>query len=261
MGSKSIFAGVVLLSTICFVACESTARILTKDGRTNTMRLISTNGVNLIKLTNNLYAGQCEITNGDYKVFLKAIARDPQRLCANMVDTSVWAKYKYAEPLVKHYWQWSEFNDYPVVGITWQAANDYCRWLSEQSDVYSYRLPTEQEWKLMVAEPNAKGMDLPCPDGYSEEYGAFCFNFWAVDSMNNTACDGGYFTVRADAYWTNINGFLNLHGNVAEMTGDNNVCKGGGWYDKYEDCSMYTQKQYTLPSAEVGFRVVATKRF
>jgi len=34
----------------------------------------------------------------------------------------------------------------PVINVSWHDANDYCKWLSEQSG-YTYRLPTESEWE------------------------------------------------------------------------------------------------------------------
>jgi len=41
--------------------------------------------------------------------------------------------------------------------------------------------------------------------------------------------DGGYYTVRVDAYWPSRFGLFNVIGNVAEMTDVEGVQKGGCW--------------------------------
>lgn len=41
-------------------------------------------------------------------------------------------------------WGWQE--NHPVVSVTWEEANDYCKWLSAKTGK-SYRLPTEAEWE------------------------------------------------------------------------------------------------------------------
>src|SRR5512146_1459017 len=45
-------------------------------------------------------------------------------------------------------WKNSDLNhpDQPVVAVTWFEADEYCRWLSQESG-RSYRLPTEAEWE------------------------------------------------------------------------------------------------------------------
>ncbi len=43
--------------------------------------------------------------------------------------------------------------DYPVVGVNWFEAVDYCRWLSKQTGI-EFRLPSEAEW-----EKAARGTD------------------------------------------------------------------------------------------------------
>ena len=38
----------------------------------------------------------------------------------------------YNEPYVQYYFRYPSYNDYPVVGVTWLQANDYCSWRTDR---------------------------------------------------------------------------------------------------------------------------------
>ena len=40
--------------------------------------------------------------------------------------------FKYSEPYIKEYMFNPKYLDYPVIGIKWQDANNYCKWLSDR---------------------------------------------------------------------------------------------------------------------------------
>ena len=40
--------------------------------------------------------------------------------------------FKYSEPYIKEYMFNLKYLDYPVIGIKWQDANNYCKWLSDR---------------------------------------------------------------------------------------------------------------------------------
>src|SRR5205814_10726562 len=52
---------------------------------------------------------------------------------AALPDTLVWrSELSYNEPLVEYYFRHPSFNNYPVVGVTWKQAHDFCLWRSDR---------------------------------------------------------------------------------------------------------------------------------
>ena len=224
-------------------------------------------GWDYARINDTMYASDCELSNRQYKVFLNYLKTEsPEKYSICAIDTDQWKNYDGAASLSKNYFRHPAFDRYPVCCITWEGANEYCKWLTQIANKnhgklkVTFRLPTPAEWMMLVADPDKNGLDTGYPDGFDASTGCYAFNFYVIDSVANTAEDGGYFTVNVSAYKHNRFGIYNLNGNVAEMTSDKSICKGGGWHDSFEDCSYKVSKHYTLPSAEVGFRLVAIVR-
>jgi sulfatase modifying factor 1 len=54
---------------------------------------------------------------------------------AALPDTLVWkTDLAYNEPMIEGYFRSNAFNDYPVVGVTWDQANNYCRWRTDRAN-------------------------------------------------------------------------------------------------------------------------------
>jgi len=74
-------------------------------------------------------------------------------------DTTVWMRdfsHHMGDPLVDYYWQHPGYMDYPVVGVSWEAANFFGKWRSAflnewrqvnggQPPMPAFRLPSEAE--------------------------------------------------------------------------------------------------------------------
>ena len=83
----------------------------------------------------SFYMDQFEITNSDWKMYLIWLKRFESRtkLIAALPDTLVWRdELAYHDPLVKQYFQFPSYNMYPVVGITWLQAEEFCVWRSDR---------------------------------------------------------------------------------------------------------------------------------
>jgi formylglycine-generating enzyme required for sulfatase activity len=104
----------------------------------------------------------------------------------------------------------NEDGELPVVRVSWQDAQDYCRWLSEQTR-RAYRLPSEAEW------------EYACRAGS-------CTVFARGDEITPTEANFLYDEhgmriglgrrTRVGSYPPNAFGFHDLHGNVCEWVED-----------------------------------------
>ena len=154
------------------------------------------------------------------------IVKYPQKVYP---DTLVWMRdfsYSYNEPMTKRYFNHPSFNNYPVVGVNWKQAIAFCRWRTNYMNSWlekskkaiesDFRLPTEAEWEYA-----ARGGRTQSPYPWGGPYlrnkkGCLLANF--KPGRGNYPEDGGFYTVRADAYWPNDYGLYNMSGNVSEWT-------------------------------------------
>jgi sulfatase modifying factor 1 len=144
-------------------------------------------------------------------------------------DTLVWVRdfsYSYNEPMSKQYYSHPAYGNYPVVGINWKQATAFCDWRThylnsfliskKRSTESPFRLPTEAQWEYAARGGRSQS---PYPWGgpyLRNKKGCLLANF--KPGRGNYPEDGGFYTVRADAYWPNEFGLYNMAGNVAEWT-------------------------------------------
>lgn len=144
-------------------------------------------------------------------------------------DTLVWVRdfaYSYNEPMAKQYYSHPAFGNYPVVGVNWKQANAFCEWRTQTLNSYligknrstetNFRLPTEAQWEY-AARGGRSQEPYPWGGPYlRNRKGCLLANF--KPGRGNYPEDGGFYTVRADAYWPNDFGLYCMAGNVAEWT-------------------------------------------
>lgn len=144
-------------------------------------------------------------------------------------DTLCWVRdfsYAYNEPMSKKYYSHPAFGNYPVVGVNWKQATAFCEWRTlllnsflsskNRTTESDFRLPTEAQWEYAARGGRSQS---PYPWGgpyLRNKKGCLLANF--KPGRGNYPEDGGFYTVRADAYWPNDFGLYNMSGNVAEWT-------------------------------------------
>ncbi len=94
----------------------------------------------------------------------------------------------------------AQFGDYPIVGVTWDAAKTYCQWIGGQ-------LPSEAQW-----EKAARGQN-----GNKYPWGN---NSPTCDLANLKTCGGHTTPVNAHPNGKNFYGLLDMAGNVYEWVND-----------------------------------------
>lgn len=86
----------------------------------------------------SFYIDETEVTNLDWREYLywlKRIYGDsyPEVYRNALPDTLVWReKMEYNEPYVELYLRHPAYDDYPVVGVNWLQASDYCEWRTDR---------------------------------------------------------------------------------------------------------------------------------
>ena len=86
----------------------------------------------------SFYIDETEVSNLDYLEYLHWIKRVfgedyPEVYQRALPDTLVWREQlAYNEPLVEMYLRHPSYHNYPVVGVSWVQATEYCKWRTDR---------------------------------------------------------------------------------------------------------------------------------
>ncbi|MBU1013144.1 MAG: SUMF1/EgtB/PvdO family nonheme iron enzyme [Bacteroidetes bacterium] len=133
----------------------------------------------------SFYIDETEVTNLDYLEYLywtsRVFGKDhPYVYQKALPDTLVWRdRLGYNEPLVNMYLRHPAYQNYPVVGVSWVQATEYCKWRTDRVNELLLIKSKALEWNN-----NQKNADNFNTDAYlAGQYG----NVPANDSANRNA--------------------------------------------------------------------------
>lgn len=196
----------------------------------------------------SFYMNRFEVSVGDYQEFVREMG-NPQ----SHYDSTVWTKdypYSYNESMVRNYFWYPNFYPYPVVGVTWDQALEYCTWKTEQLNGLlektpyrvTVRLPSEAEWEYAALFTAPSGSSTTKDELIKDrrvypwdglfllrkndaEFYTNC-NSGPLKTMDGVTVmefpsDGFLYTAPVKSFQANDAGLYQMAGNVAEWTTDN----------------------------------------
>jgi formylglycine-generating enzyme required for sulfatase activity len=202
----------------------------------------------------------------------------------NYPDTTRWniGKSSFNQPMVDNYFCHPAYDNYPVVNISREGAEQYCKWLTKKlksqfgKSINDVRLPFREEW-IMAARGGHHLADYPWGGPYLRNYkGCFLCNFKVIGAEQVTYnsdtkkyevqsettacyhCDGAFHTSIVGHYSPNDFGLFDMAGNVAELVQQEGIAVGGSWNSPGNDVRVESTMKFDSPSPFVGFRPVIT---
>jgi len=201
----------------------------------------------------SFYINTTEVTNSEWMEFYndkKDQLGEVQAKKKFYPDTSIWVKDYFTHgTYAKNYFSSPDYRNFPVVGITWNQANSYCKWRTNKfnkflanqqiSDTVEFRLPSEEEWEYAARYRNKPGIEKKhsTTSLISNEYiypWEYNLPICHINSLSNIGPiyddnsiklkdygDDGYIvTSKVASFPPNSQGLFDMGGNVSEWTND-----------------------------------------
>ena len=258
---KWIISTIILIFLLSFIAPKSeySKKLKTPPGT--------------VKLNDNLFFDKTEIGNVDWRIYEEWLRNNSNNsivVLQNIPDSTVWiTDNTTSSPYTNYYYRHPSFNNYPVVGVSYEQAIAFCKWRSDRvnellakdpkqnpfpSKKYRYRLPTVEEWE--GAAENLDSTNIPrILRNKGTNKLKYLANFYDGKTAANLK-DAMVYTAAVDSYKPNKFGVVNMIGNVSEMTATKGIAKGGNFLLPLDDCTIKGEQHYTKAAAWLGFRCV-----
>ncbi|MBI4963848.1 MAG: SUMF1/EgtB/PvdO family nonheme iron enzyme [Desulfomonile tiedjei] len=234
-----------------------------------------------VRITRSFYIGATEVTVGQFRQFVKDTKHktDAEKGDGGMIFSKKEGRWVPQKEMKWDSVPWKISDDQPVVFVSWNDAQAFCRWLTRK-EKRTYRLPTEAEWE-MACRGGSSWVRFPWGDRLP---GDRDMNFGdgnpKLPESLTTVDDGYEYVAPVGSFPPNGYGLYDMEGNVMEWvndryernyyenspiedptgpgTGSGRVNKGGNWYASPADCRC-AFRGFSGPEMSfwnLGFRVV-----
>jgi len=234
------------------------------------------------KLNEEAWLQKMEVSNASYQLFLDDLqaSGETAKYIACYPDTLGWMKETPdKKPYVSFYFKSPAFGHYPVVNISYKAADAYCQWLTAEYAALKkksfgevvFRLPGREEWMRAAAGGNADDRLYPWNGLYlKNNRGEKLCNYRSdlsgiTPAASETDKKTSYnqitsVTAPVNSFFPNDLGLYNVCGNVAEMVQEKGVAVGGSYLDAGDKVRIQSSKTYNESAADIGFRVLMERK-
>ena len=230
------------------------------------------------------YMLETEVTNKAYNLFLndlKAQGRTEDYEKACFRSENWYTPNHHNEAARCYYDSFPAYELYPAVNVPYEGAVLFCQWLTQKvgNPEWVYELPSQIHW-VWAASGGKDGVTYSMGEPFlTARDGTPYYHYLHIDDAWITCTDSVFRVVGwgddlmtlsyreissdipfpAKSLRANGYGLYNMCGNVAEMVSNPNMAVGGSWLDPGYDIRIYSTKEYTQPSPQIGFRVIARR--
>ncbi|WP_422359433.1 SUMF1/EgtB/PvdO family nonheme iron enzyme [Reichenbachiella sp.] len=230
------------------------------------------------------FLDQTEVANIHFEEFLFFMVKDSGKYKDRAYIPKQENKY------VLNYYKNSEFYFYPVLAVSHETAETYCKWRADQLNVglkemlvdeprkykFSGRLPTREEWlkaagshideiRIAPHEVTKKGSQFLEEDILSKRFATESMLLKAsfISYNVNLKYENGGIPIEIPQYIysfePNKRGFYNLYGNVKELVAEGYAI-GGSYLTPNTEEALFEEDYTQSYKTDVGFRCLVEVR-
>lgn len=226
------------------------------------------------------FMDQTELANIHFEEFLFFIEKDS----GEFKDRPYIPKQENKYAL--NYYKNSEFSFYPVLAVSFETAETYCKWRADKLNEglkemlvgesrkykFSGRLPTKEEWlaaagspadeiRMVPHEVSKKGSQFIKEDIIEKRFASESMLLQAsfIGYNVNLKYDNGGIPIEIPQYIfsfePNSRGFYNLYGNVKELVAEGYAI-GGSYLTSNTEEALFEEDYAQAYKTDVGFRCI-----